>query len=99
VCAARNGFAHRHRAICLSGAHRLQLNCVVHDGVRVRHNSVADGRDMLEKFNIPSATHISRETDLATLPKVTVDAREFSGSVSRKPVQLARACRRLQNAF
>ncbi|ALS66430.1 hypothetical protein AT395_16880 [Pandoraea apista] len=59
----------------------------------------ADGRDMLEKFNIPSATHIRRETDLATLPNVTVDAREFSGSVSRKPVQLARACRRLQNAF
>ncbi|CFB61620.1 hypothetical protein [Pandoraea apista] len=54
---------------------------------------------MLEKFNIPSATHIRRETDLATLPNVTVDAREFSGSVSRKPVQLARACRRLQNAF
>lgn len=81
------------------GFNSVLFNCVVHDGVVVRHNSVVDGRDIPENFYIPSTTHISRETDLATIPKVTVDAREFSESVSRTNVQLARAYRRIQNEF
>ncbi|AJC20317.1 DapH/DapD/GlmU-related protein [Pandoraea pulmonicola] len=81
------------------GFNSVLFNCVVHDGVVVRHNSVIDGRDIPENFYIPSTTHISRETDLATIPKVTVDAREFSESVSRTNVELARAYRRIQNEF
>ncbi|WP_418303975.1 carbonate dehydratase [Pandoraea faecigallinarum] len=75
------------------GFNSVLFNCVVHDGVVARHNSVVDGWD------IPPTTHIRCEADLATIPKVTVDAREFSESVSRTNVQLARAYRRIQNEF
>lgn len=56
----------------------------------VRHNAVVDGCNLPPGFYVPSTQNIGPTTDLATIPKVTADASEFSEDVARtnnSPVQ------------
>ena len=46
-----------------------------------------------------SSTKVNHDTDLATLPRVTPEAAEFSEDVVRTNLRLARDYRRIQNEF
>lgn len=81
------------------GFNSVLFNCTVHDRAVVRHSCVIDGRVIPEGFYVPSSSKVNHETDLATLPRVTVHAQEFSEDVVRTNLQLARDYRRIQNEF
>lgn len=98
-----------HRSIvhgpCTVGSHvfigfnSVLFNTKVGDHAVVRHNCVVDGHDIPESFYLPSATLVSRATDLNKLKTVPDDAREFSESVMHTNVSLACAYRKVQNTF
>lgn len=81
------------------GFNTVLFNCSVGDGCVVRHNSVVDGCDLPEGFYVPSTSHLDAKTDLATIPKVSVAATEFSEDVARTNVELVRGYKKLQNEF
>ncbi|MDO5678782.1 MAG: carbonate dehydratase [Pelistega sp.] len=98
-----------HRSIvhgpCVVGSHvfigfnSVLFNTTVGDHAVVRHNCVVDGHDIPPSFYLPSATLVSRATDLNKLKTVPDDAREFSESVMHTNVSLACAYRKVQNTF
>ena len=98
-----------HRSIvhgpCVAGSHvfigfnSVLFNTTVGDNAVVRHNCVVDGHDIPPSFYLPSATLVSRATDLNKLKTVPDDAREFSESVMHTNVSLACAYRKVQNTF
>lgn len=98
-----------HRSIvhgpCTVGSHvfigfnSVLFNTTVGDHAVVRHNCVVDGHDIPKSFYLPSATLVSRATDLNKLKTVPDDAREFSESVMHTNVSLACAYRKVQNTF
>ena len=98
-----------HRSIvhgpCVVGSHvfigfnSVLFNTTVGDNAVVRHNCVVDGHDIPPSFYLPSATLVSRATDLNKLKTVPDDAREFSESVMHTNVSLACAYRKVQNTF
>lgn len=63
------------------GFNSVLFNCTIADGCVVRHNTAIDGCHLPADFHVPSTTRIGRSTDLATLPKVSIDASEFSEDV------------------
>ena len=65
----------------------------------VRHNAVVDGCDLPPGFYVPSTERIGPKTDLATIPRVTVAASEFSEDVARTNNELVRGYKQLQNEF
>ena len=81
------------------GFNSVLFNCVVHDHAVVRHSCVIDGWVIPERFYVPSSTKVNHETDLATLPRVSASAKEFSEDVVRTDLRLARDYRRIQNEF
>lgn len=81
------------------GFNSVLFNCRVGTRCVVRHNSVVDGCDLPEGFYVPSTTYINAGTDLATIPKVSASAAEFSEDVARTNVELVRGYKRLQNEF
>lgn len=81
------------------GFNTVLFNCAVGDNAVVRHNCVVDGQDIPEGFYLPSATVVTRATDLNALRGVPQAAREFSESVIHTNVNLAQAYRRIQNEF
>ena len=98
-----------HRSIvhgpCVVGSHvfigfnSVLFNTTGGDNAVVRHNCVVDGHDIPPSFYLPSATLVSRATDLNKLKTVPDDAREFSESVMHTNVSLACAYRKVQNTF
>ena len=98
-----------HRSIvhgpCVVGSHvfigfnSVLFNTTVGDNAVVRHNCVVDSHDIPPSFYLPSATLVSRATDLNKLKTVPDDAREFSESVMHTNVSLACAYRKVQNTF
>ncbi len=80
-----------HRAIvhgpCTVGVvidfNTVLFKCDVGKGCVVDHNSVVDGCDLPAGFYVPSTPRIGHHTDLATIPKVTAHASEFSEYVAR----------------
>lgn len=81
------------------GFNSVLFNCKVGEGCVVRHNSVVDGCDLPAGFYVPSTTYINARTDLATIPKVTASAAEFSEDVVRTNNELVAGYKRLQNEF
>lgn len=81
------------------GFNSVLFDCVVEDGCVVRFNAVVDGCHLPPGFHVPSTVRIGRATDLATLPKVSVDASEFSEDVARTNNQLVRGYKIIQNEF
>lgn len=61
------------------GFNSVLFNCRVGDGCVVRHNAVVDGCDLPAGFYVPSTERIGPRTDLASMPRVSVSASEFSG--------------------
>jgi carbonic anhydrase/acetyltransferase-like protein (isoleucine patch superfamily) len=81
------------------GFNSVVFNCKVGEGCVVRHNSVVDGCDLPANFYVPSTTYINARTDLATIPKVTASAAEFSEDVVRANNGLVAGYKKLQNEF
>lgn len=81
------------------GFNSVLFNCTVGDGCVVRHNAVVDGCVLPGGFYVPSTERIGPTTDLAKIPKVTVQASEFSEDVARTNNELVQGYKRLQNEF
>ncbi len=81
------------------GFNSVLFNCAVGEGCVVRHNSVVDGCDLPPGFYVPSTQRIGPRTDLATIPKVTADASEFSEDVVRTNNSLVQGYKRLEGEF
>jgi carbonic anhydrase/acetyltransferase-like protein (isoleucine patch superfamily) len=81
------------------GFNSVLFNCEVGARCVVRHNSVVDGCNLPEGFYVPSTTYMNATTNLATIPKVSVAAAEFSEDVARTNVELVRGYKKLQNEF
>ena len=78
------------------GFNSVLFNCHIGDGAVVRHNSVIDGCDLPPEFYVPSTTRINQQSDLTHIPRVSVDAAEFSRG--RGPHQY-RSGQRVQGAL
>ena len=81
------------------GFNSVLFNCSVGDGCVVRHNAVVDGCDLPAGFHVTSTQRIGPKTDLASLPRVSVSASEFSEDVARTNIDLVRGYKALQNEF
>lgn len=81
------------------GFNSVLFNCVVEDRCVVRHNSVVDGTHLPESFYVPSTTYINARTDLATIPRVSAAASDFSEDVARTNVELVKGYKRISNEF
>jgi len=81
------------------GFNSVLFNCTVGAGCVVRHNSVVDGCVLPEGFYVPSTQRIGPQTDLNTIPKVTVQASEFSEDVARTNNALVQGYKKIQNEF
>lgn len=81
------------------GFNSVLFNCTVAPGCVVRHNSVLDGCHLPPGFYVPSTERIGPHTDLATIPKVTAQASEFSESVMQANNALVAGYKRIQNEF
>jgi carbonic anhydrase/acetyltransferase-like protein (isoleucine patch superfamily) len=81
------------------GFNSVLFNCKVEDRCVVRHNAVVDGAHLPAGFYVRSTEQIGPETDLATLPQVSVAASEFSESVARTNNELVMGYKRIQNEF
>ena len=80
----RTSIAHRAVGDGVSiGFNTVLFRCDVGKGCVLEHNSVVDGCDLPAGFYVPSTQRIGHHTDLATIPKVTADASEFSQDVAR----------------
>ena len=65
------------------GFNTVLFKCEVGKGYVVDNNSVVDDCDLPAGFYVLSTQRIGHHTDLATIPKVTADASEFSEDVAR----------------
>lgn len=81
------------------GFNSVLFNCSVGPGCVVRHNAVVDGCDLPAGFYVPSTMRIGGMTDLSTIPKVTVQASEFSEDVARTNNALVQGYKHIQNEF
>lgn len=79
------------------GLPSVLFNCTVGEGCVVRHNAVVDGCTLPAGFYVPSTARIGAQTDLATVPKVSAQASEFSEDVARTNNSLVQGYRRIQN--
>ncbi|WP_067865432.1 gamma carbonic anhydrase family protein [Neptuniibacter marinus] len=81
------------------GFNSVLFNCTVETGCVVRHNAVVDGCHLPAGFYVRSTERIGSETDLASLPQVSVAASEFSEDVARTNNELVMGYKRIQNEF
>jgi len=81
------------------GFNSVLFNCTVADGCVVRHNAVVDGCHLPAGFYVPSTHKIGPTTDLATIPKLSAQASEFSEDVARTNNALVLGYKRIQNQF
>ena len=81
------------------GFNSVLFNTKVGSNAVVRHNCVVDGHDIPESFYLPSATVVTKATDLNKLKTVPEEARDFSESVMLTNVSFASAYRKVQNTF
>ncbi|MDY7578914.1 carbonate dehydratase [Herbaspirillum sp. RTI4] len=81
------------------GFNSVLFNCTIGDGCVVRYNSVVDGCKLPPDFYVPSTIRIGPGTDLDQIPRVSVQASEFSESVARTNIELVKGYKRLQNEF
>jgi carbonic anhydrase/acetyltransferase-like protein (isoleucine patch superfamily) len=81
------------------GFNSVLFNCTVGDSCVVRHNAVIDGCNLPEGFAVGSTERLGPKTDLASLPKVSFSATEFSEDVARTNIDLVKGYKALQNEF
>jgi carbonic anhydrase/acetyltransferase-like protein (isoleucine patch superfamily) len=81
------------------GFNSVLFNCSVGNGCVVRHNAVVDGAALPAGFYVPSTERIGASTDLASIPKVSAQASEFSEDVARTNNALVQGYKRIQNEF
>lgn len=81
------------------GFNSVLFNCKVGDGCVVRHNAVIDGCDLPAGFYVPSTEKLGPKTNLDLVPKVTVQATEFSESVIRTNNEFVSSYKALEGEF
>ncbi len=81
------------------GFNSVLFNCRIGDGCVVRHNAVVDGCELPPQFYVPSTTRIGPQSDLSQIPRVSVEASEFSEDVAHTNIDLVRGYKALQNEF
>ena len=83
------------------GLHRLQQRAVqLPHRRRVRGAPQLRGRWLrYSPASIPSTTRINQQSDLAQIPRVTVDATEFSGMWLHTNIDLVKGYKALSNEF
>jgi carbonic anhydrase/acetyltransferase-like protein (isoleucine patch superfamily) len=81
------------------GFNSVLFNCKVGDGCVVRYNAVVDGVDLPASFYVPSTERIGPATRLESIPRVSMQASEFSEDVARTNNELVAAYKRLANEF
>jgi carbonic anhydrase/acetyltransferase-like protein (isoleucine patch superfamily) len=81
------------------GFNSVVFNCRIGDGCVVRYNAVVDGTDLPPGFYVSSTLRIGPKTDLATIPRVSAAATEFSEDVVRTNHELVQGYKKLQNEF
>lgn len=81
------------------GFNSVLFNCKVGEGAVVRHNSVVDGCDIPAGFYVSSCEKIGPKTDLASLPKVSAQASEFSEDVARTNNRLVEGYKLIEHEF
>ncbi|WP_290871276.1 carbonate dehydratase [Aquabacterium sp.] len=81
------------------GFNSVLFNTHVGDGCVVRHNAVVDGLDLPPGFYVPSTERIGPSTRLDSIPRVSVQASEFSEDVARTNNELVAGYKRLANEF
>jgi carbonic anhydrase/acetyltransferase-like protein (isoleucine patch superfamily) len=81
------------------GFNSVLFNCHIGEGSVVRHNSVVDGCDIPPGFYVPSTTRINQQSDLTHIPRVSVDAAEFSEDVAHTNIDLVKGYKALSNEF
>ncbi len=81
------------------GFNSVLFNCTVDAGCVVRYNAVVDGCHLPPDFYVPSTERIGPQTDLTKIPKVTVQASEFSEDVARTNNELVQAYKRIEERF
>lgn len=81
------------------GFNSVLFNCVIGDQCVVRYNAVVDDCHLPAGFYVPSTLRIDAETDLTTLPQVSVDASDFSEDVARTNNELVSGYKSIQNEF
>lgn len=81
------------------GFNSVLFNCTIGDGCVVRHNAVVDGIDLPPGFYVPSTERIGPNTNLTDMPRVTIQASEFSEDVVRTNHALVQGYKKLQNEF
>ncbi|SHG68772.1 gamma carbonic anhydrase family protein [Pollutimonas bauzanensis] len=79
------------------GFNSVLFNCTVEDGCVVRYNAVVDGCHLPPKFHVPSTERIGATTDLASFPRTSADASEFSEDVARINNSLVLGYKTIQN--
>lgn len=81
------------------GFNSVVFNCTIGDGAAIRHNSVVEGCHLPAGFHVPSTTTVHSDSDLASIPQVTIDVTAFSEQVARTNVGHAHDYRKLRNDF
>ena len=81
------------------GFNSVLFNCTVDDGCVVRYNAVVDGCHLPSGFYVCSTERIDADTDIASMPQVSVYASEFSEDVARTNNELIAGYKRIQNEF
>ncbi|WP_158774217.1 gamma carbonic anhydrase family protein [Cobetia sp. L2A1] len=81
------------------GFNSVLFDCTIEDGCVIRFNAVVDGCHLPAGFHVPSNRRVGRSTDLESLPRVSVDASEFSEDVARTNNSLVLGYKRIQNEF
>lgn len=81
------------------GFNSVLFNCSVEERCVVRHNAVVDGVHLPPGFYVKSTERIGTETDLTSLPQVSVASSEFSEDVVRTNNELVQGYKRIQNEF
>jgi carbonic anhydrase/acetyltransferase-like protein (isoleucine patch superfamily) len=81
------------------GFNSVLFNCSVEDRCVVRHNAVVDNAHLPPGFYVKSTERIGAETDLDSLPQVSVASSEFSEDVARTNNELVLGYKSIQNEF
>lgn len=77
----------------------VMFNCEVGDNCVVRHNAVLDGCKLPAGFYVSSSEKVGANTDLGSIPRVSVQASEFSEDVARTNNNLALGYKNIEHEF
>jgi carbonic anhydrase/acetyltransferase-like protein (isoleucine patch superfamily) len=79
------------------GFNAVAFNCTIGARSVIRHNAVVENCHLPAGFHVPATASIHADADLDAIPRVCVDAANFSESVAQTNLDLVRGYKRIQN--